>query len=56
MSNMITIIHGDDIASSRRLLQEEIRKTDLKDIITFNRVKFDLSDLIFASETDSLLI
>ncbi len=51
---MITIIHGDDIASSRRLLQEEIRKTDLKDIITFNGVKFDLSDLIFASETDSL--
>ncbi|MBI2028593.1 MAG: hypothetical protein HYT07_03200 [Candidatus Levybacteria bacterium] len=58
---MITIIHGDDIVSSRRFFQE--KKQEQKDSITFDASKMTITDLAQAifgsglfSDTKSIFI
>ena len=51
---MIIIIHGDDIASSRRALQEEIEKQRGSEVIRLDGKKLSLKELIPAFESHSL--
>lgn len=51
---MIIIIHGDDIASSRRALQEEIEKQKGNEVIRLDGKKLSLNELIPAFESHSL--
>lgn len=51
---MIIIIHGDDIAASRKALQEEIEKQKGDEIIRLDGKKLSRSELIPAFESRSL--
>lgn len=52
--NMLTIIHGDDIVSSRKILEEEKRKTDNIEVITFDGSKISYTELATSVQSLSL--
>lgn len=52
---MITLIHGDDIVTSRKKLEEEKNQVGVKEIITLDGRKITLSDLVLACDTRSFL-
>lgn len=51
---MITLLHGDDIASSRNALQEEKAKHTDKEVVTLYGKSTGIAELTLATDSDSL--
>jgi DNA polymerase III delta subunit len=51
---MLTIIHGDDTATSRKKLHEELTKSEANETVRLDGAKLQIQDLVLAFESNSL--
>ena len=52
---MITLIHGDDIATSRRIFIDEVKKNSQHEIVRFDGKTITENEVFLACETQTLL-